>query len=125
MRFTLISGRSLAQAKALEIGKSSSEYLESVATAFLSEKDMDKLSLKDGDNVELKTLQRSVVLKCKKASLEEGLVFSPYGPWINLIVGKDTKGTGMPESKGFEIEIEKSNERVLSLQEIADLLKGD
>ncbi|MFQ5892260.1 MAG: molybdopterin dinucleotide binding domain-containing protein [Candidatus Methanofastidiosia archaeon] len=125
MRVTLISGRSLAQAKALEIGKSSSEYLENVAIAFLSEKDMDKLSLKEGDNVELKTHQGSVVLKCKKANLEEGLVFSPYGPWINLITGKDTEGTGMPELKGFEIEIEKSKERVLSLQEIADLLKGD
>jgi formylmethanofuran dehydrogenase subunit D len=44
-------------------------------------------------------------------TIPEGLGFIPYGGFVNRLVGPDTQGTGMPDSKGFEIEVEKDGSR--------------
>ena len=36
----------------------------------------------------------------------EGMIFVPYGPPTCQLMGGSTDGTGMPTSKGWEVEIE-------------------
>ena len=43
---------------------------------------------------------------CKEANVPRGLLFVPYGPPTCQLMGGETDGTGMPTSKGWEVEVE-------------------
>ena len=43
---------------------------------------------------------------CKEGKVPTGLIFVPYGPPTCKLMGQYTDGTGMPTSKGWEVEIE-------------------
>jgi formylmethanofuran dehydrogenase subunit D len=47
------------------------------------------------------------VVKCKKGDIPQGLVFIAYGGFVNALVGSDTQATGMPNTKGIEVEVER------------------
>jgi formylmethanofuran dehydrogenase subunit D len=47
------------------------------------------------------------VVKFKKGDIPEGLVFIAYGGFVNALVGSDTQATGMPNTKGIEVEVER------------------
>ena len=106
-RFILITGRTTKQGRAIHLGKEAKEYVEEVSTLQMNPKDMEALALKDGDPVRLRTQYGSTVVKCKKGDIPEGLLFIAYGGFINALVGPDTQGTGMPDTKGIEVEVEK------------------
>jgi formylmethanofuran dehydrogenase subunit D len=121
----LVTGRTTRQGVASEIGKGSDDYFGSVAVVFLTKKDMEMLSFQSGDNVELKSAHGSVVVRCEEGKWgREGIAFIPYGPWANLLCGSDTQGTGMPDYKGFEVTLERTEKKIMSAQEIAQLLRG-
>ncbi|MCW4035681.1 MAG: protein fwdD [Candidatus Bathyarchaeota archaeon] len=108
MRATLVTGRSLGQGLGLELGKFSETYYRSATTSEMNPEDMKKLGLGAGDLIKIMTDYGSVTVRAVEA-LEEvpsGVIFIPYGPWINLIVRAETHGTGMPSFKGIEVEAE-------------------
>lgn len=124
MKVTLITGRTTDQGKSLELGKSSEEYLKSVATIEMNEDDMKEIGTKEGEAVEVSSKFGSTVVRCKKSKLSRGTVFMPYGPWANFLVGADTQGTGMPDSKGIELEISATKKSVPTIPKMIKLMKG-
>ncbi len=41
-------------------------------------------------------------------ALPPGLLFMSYGPHSSQLMGADTHGTGMPDSKGLDVQVEKA-----------------
>ena len=106
-KFVLITGRTSKQGRALHLGKDSPEYLEEVSALEMNERDMAEMGLRDGDEVRARTREGEVSLRCRRSdALPRGLVFIPYGPPANVLIGADTGGTGMPGAKGMVVEIE-------------------
>jgi hypothetical protein len=44
--------------------------------------------------------------QCVEGKVPQGMIFCPYGPPSCKIMGNYTDGTGMPTSKGWEVEVE-------------------
>ncbi len=106
-RFTLITGRTTKQGRSIHLGKDAKEFLDEISTLQMNPKDIEALQLQDGDQVRLKTPHGSTVVKFKKGDIPQGLVFIAYGGFINALVGSDTQATGMPNTKGIEVEVER------------------
>jgi len=123
IKVTLISGRTSQQGVGLEVGKTSDQYYESVTFIELSSEDADVLGIEDGATVAVSTVHGSVIVRAKRSTgLDKGLAFFPYGPWANQIFGTSTGGTGMPQYKGVEADIEPAGSR--AVPSIAELLEG-
>jgi formylmethanofuran dehydrogenase subunit D len=108
--FVLIPGRTSRQGTTLNEGKQTADYLDEVSTLQVSPADMQRLGLSDGDRVRLSTEQGEVVVPCKSArgdELPSGVLFISYGPVSSRLMGGDTQGTGMPDSKCFDVMLEK------------------
>lgn len=117
--FVLITGRTLEQGKNLEIGKFSKEYFDNVAVCEIAKEDMEKLGIKDGSNVKVKTAYGEVVVKAvTSAFVTPGTVFIPMGAWANIVVNPNTQGSGMPTLKGIPATVEPTSERILTLEEL-------
>lgn len=106
-RFTLITGRTTKQGRSIHLGKEAKEYLDEISMLQMNPKDIEALQLQEGDQVRLKTPHGSTVVKLKKGDIPQGLVFIAYGGFINALVGSDTQATGMPDTKGIEVEVER------------------
>jgi len=119
----LITARTLKQGMTMEESKLSQSYQDACAIAFLNEKDMAKFNLKEGDLLKAKTSYGEVVVKCSKGVIDEGNLLIPMGPWANILIGGNTDGTGMPNFKGIEVEISKTDENILNVKEIIQKLK--
>jgi len=118
--FILITGRTIDQGCSKEQGKFSEEYMLNVAVCEMNDEDMDKLNIRDGDNVKVTTEVGSVIVKAKKSRRirTPGIIFIPYGPWANAILKPETEGTGMPLLKGLKARVEPTNEPILGLREL-------
>ncbi|MHC1635518.1 MAG: molybdopterin dinucleotide binding domain-containing protein [Candidatus Methanospirareceae archaeon] len=120
IKVKLITGRTIEQGTNLE-NKLSEEYFNAVAVCELSEGDMKRLGISEGEEarVKVKTDYGEVVVKAKKGDGNpDGIVFIPMGPWANAVIGGDTHGVGMPQYKGVDAEVEKTDEKVLSIKEL-------
>lgn len=106
-RLILITGRTTKQGRSVHLGKDAKEFQEEVSTLQMNAKDIEALQLQEADQVRLKTPHGSTVVKFKKGDIPQGLVFIAYGGFINSLIGSDTQGTGMPNSKGIEVEVER------------------
>ncbi|MDP6182236.1 MAG: molybdopterin dinucleotide binding domain-containing protein [Gammaproteobacteria bacterium] len=105
----LIPGRTSEQGTALNAGKLKSKYREVTSTVEINADDMNRLGLKEGDNVRLRSAAGEVVVTCKgreATDLPSGLLFIAYGPASSQLMDGDTAGTGMPLSKDIEVEVE-------------------
>ena len=125
LKVTLLSGRTLGQAKGKVIGKFSEEYLRNVAVCELDPEDLKSLGMASGQNVKVTTKTGSVVVRAVVASQasSRGIVFMPYGPWVNMVIPSETYGTGMPSSKGIEAEVAPApNEKLLDLRSLVGRL---
>jgi formylmethanofuran dehydrogenase subunit D len=69
---------------------------------------MTRHELHDGDTVRLKSRHGEATVKCRSEDLPDGMAFMAFGSAINQLVGSETYSTGMPDTKGLEIELEKS-----------------
>lgn len=119
LNVTLLSGRSLDQAKSREAGRFSEEYLRNVAVCEMNPEDLASLGIIKGQNVKVATKTGSVVMRAAIASqtLPRGIIFLPYGPWANTVIPIETYGTGMPSFKGIEAEVTPAaNEKVLDVR---------
>jgi formylmethanofuran dehydrogenase subunit D len=108
LKAILISGRSLGHGLGLELGKFSETYYRSAAACEMNTEDMKKVGVGTGDFLRIATENGSVVVRAVEAleELPQGVIFIPYGPWINAVISPRTDGTGMPSYKGIEVEIE-------------------
>ena len=91
-------------------GKFTPDYVEETGTLLMSPEDMARLALKKGDRVRLRTEQGQIELPCQAAKVGElppGVLFLPYGDLSSRLMGGDTHGTGMPNSKSFDVELER------------------
>ena|SRR5664280_2881579 len=106
-KLIMITGRTTHQGVGISSGKGLEEYQTATTTLQLNTSDMERFGLHNDDIVNIKTSYGSAIVKCISADLPEGLAFIAFGPAINQLVGGDTQSSGMPDSKGFEIEIER------------------
>jgi formylmethanofuran dehydrogenase subunit D len=125
----LLSGRSLGQGRSKVIGKFSEEYLRNVAICELNPEDMKALGISPGQNVRITTKTGSVVVRSAVASQasQRGIVFMPYGLWVNMLIPAETRGTGMPTMKGVEAEVTAApDEKLMDLRSLVEALaKGE
>ena len=110
--FILIPGRTSRQGTTLNEGKFTDNYVQETSTLLMNADDMARLSLKNGDRVRLRSEQGQIELPCQAAKAGElppGLLFLPYGDMSSRLMGGDTHGTGMPNSKSFDVELERTD----------------
>ena len=108
-RFILNSGRSTKQGQQINIGKDSPEYQALVTTMNMHPDDMREAGIVPGGTVLVRSEYGEVTLQCVEGKVPLGMIFLPYGPPSCRIMGNYTDGTGMPTSKGFEVEVEAVN----------------
>lgn len=121
LRVTLLTGRTIEQGVGKERGKTSKAYVESVSVCYVDPEDLKRLRIKEKTNVLVSTDYGSVVVKAVKSlrGPHPGVIFVPYGPWVNVVVDPETQGVGMPSLKGIPAEVEPALDKtVLSLEEI-------
>jgi formylmethanofuran dehydrogenase subunit D len=127
LKITLLTGRSIDQGVGKELGKLTKEYENSVAVCELDPEDIKVLNLKEKENVRVLTESGSVVLRAaeSKRAPHRGVVYVPYGPWANVVIGAETSGTGMPSFKGVPAEVEPArDEAVPRIHELLRSLYG-
>ena len=108
--FILIPGRTSRQGTTLNEGKFTANSVEETSVVQMPPEDMARLGLKNGDRVRLRSPQGQVELRCQAAKAGElppGLLFLPYGDASSRLMGGDTHCTGMPDSKTFDVELER------------------
>jgi formylmethanofuran dehydrogenase subunit D len=105
-RFVLIPGRSTEQGTSVG-DKSSAAYRQVTRTLRMNPADMARLGLADGARARLRTGTGEVEVSCVSGrdELPPGMLFMAYGPESSRLMGGDTQGTGMPDSKGIEVEL--------------------
>jgi formylmethanofuran dehydrogenase subunit D len=107
--FILIPGRTARQGCGISEGKFGASYQEETNVLLVSAEDMQRLHLANGDRVRLTSPQGQVevpVVSAKPDELPAGLLFIPYGDLSSRLMGGDTHGSGMPTSKGIDVELE-------------------
>jgi len=105
--FTLISGRTKAQAHGLHKGPNSPEYINATSFVEIGQEEMTRLGLKEDEFVLIRSDSGQVKARVHPANLPPGLIFIPMGPTANKLVGTQTFGTGMPSFKGQSVEVER------------------
>ena len=121
MKVVLLTVRTIEQGVGKERGKSSIEYLGSVAVCYVDPDDLDSLGIKEGTNIRVSTEHGSVVVKSISSlrGPHPGVIFIPYGPWANAITYPDTDSNGMPSLKGIPADVDvATDELVLGLSEL-------
>ncbi len=104
-RFLLNAARSSRQGALINVGKDSPEYLELTNSMTMAESDMAELGLAEGQMALVRTEFGEAPFKCVSGKVPEGMIFVPYGPPTCKLMGGSTDGTGMPTSKGWEVEV--------------------
>jgi len=105
-KFILITGRTAKQGEALHKGKDSDEYRQATGFVEMSHADRERLGIEEGQRVRVRTAFGEAELELRENDLPEGMIFVPMGPMANTLIGSETRGTGMPDSKGLEAEVE-------------------
>jgi formylmethanofuran dehydrogenase subunit D len=106
--FIMNAGRTSKQGQKINIGKESVEYQAIVNTLTMHPDDMKELAISPGESVRVRSAYGEAIFLCQAGKIPQGMVFIPYGPpTCKLMAGDTTDGTGMPTSKGWEVEVEK------------------
>lgn len=104
-RFILNSSRSSDQGKLINVGKESEAYQALTNTMTMLAADMAEIGLAEGQMALIRTEFGEASFKCQAGKVPAGMIFVPYGPPTCRLMGGDTDGTGMPTSKGWEVEV--------------------
>jgi len=109
--FILIPGRTSDQGCGISEGKFLDKYQSEIHALQVAPGDMERLGLEKGDRVRLTNhdcnQQVEVnVTPAKGDELPAGLLFIAYGDISSRLMGADTHGSGMPTSKGMDVELE-------------------
>lgn len=104
-RFILNASRSSRQGTLINVGKESEEYQALTNTMTMAASDMAEIGLAAGQAALVRTEFGEATFKCEAGKIPEGMIFVPYGPPTCKLMGGNTDGTGMPMSKGWEVEV--------------------
>ena len=108
--FILIPGRTSAQGAGISEGKFEANYVREITSLQMTPADMARLELVDGQWVELTSDHGKVkvqVVPAKKDELPDGILFIAYGDISSQLMPGDTHGSGMPDSKGLDVFVER------------------
>jgi formylmethanofuran dehydrogenase subunit D len=105
-RYIMNAGRTTKQGQQINVGKDSPEYLALVSTLTMNPHDMKAEGIVSGGSVRVWSENGEGVFLCKEGKVPAGMIFVPYGPPTCRLMGQVTDGTGMPTSKGWEVEVE-------------------
>jgi formylmethanofuran dehydrogenase subunit D len=105
-RFLMNAGRTTKQGQQISSGKDHADYQATVGTMSMHPDDMKEIGVPTGSTVRVKSPWGEATFKCVEGKLPRGMIFVPYGPPTCLLMGQQTDGTGMPTSKGWEVEVE-------------------
>ncbi|MBI1311671.1 formylmethanofuran dehydrogenase [bacterium] len=104
-RFILNSSRSSKQGTLINVGKDSDEYRALTSSMTMAAEDMAEIGLAEGQMALIRTEFGESAFKCEAGKIPVGMIFVPYGPPTCQLMGGDTGGTGMPQSKGWEVTV--------------------
>jgi formylmethanofuran dehydrogenase subunit D len=99
------AGRTSKQGQQINVGKDTPEYEAIVNTLMMNADDMKAEGIVSGGRVRVWSENGEAVFFCKEGNVPTGIIFVPYGPPTCRLMGQYTDGTGMPTSKGWEVEI--------------------
>jgi formylmethanofuran dehydrogenase subunit D len=105
-RFVMNVGRTTKQGQQINVGKDSAEYQAIVSTITMHPDDMIAVGVTAGGRVRVRSEYGEVTFTCIDGKVPVGMIFVPYGPPTCHLMGRYTDGTGMPTSKGWEVEVE-------------------
>lgn len=100
------AGRTTKQGQQINAGKDSAEYKATVSTITMNGDDMKEAGIVAGGMVRVRSDNGEGDFHCKEGKVPAGMIFVPYGPPTCRLMGQTTDGTGMPTSKGWEVEVE-------------------
>jgi formylmethanofuran dehydrogenase subunit D len=100
------AGRTTKQGQQINIGKDTPEYQAIVGTITMHADDMRETGIISGGAVRVRSANGEAVFQCREGKIPRGMIFVPYGPPTCRLMGQTTDGTGMPTSKGWEVEVE-------------------
>lgn len=105
-RFSMNAGRTTKQGQQINVGKDGAEYRAIVNTITMNPDDMKEAGIVSGGMVLIRSDNGQAEFLCKEGKVPSGMIFVPYGPPTCRLMGQSTDGTGMPTSKGWEVEVE-------------------
>jgi formylmethanofuran dehydrogenase subunit D len=105
-RFIMNAGRTTKQGQQINIGKDHAEYQAIVSTLIMHPADMKETGISPGGTVRVRSENGEGLFRCREGKVPPGMIFVPYGPPTCRLMGQTTDGTGMPTSKGWEVEVE-------------------
>src|SRR5262245_21718616 len=106
-RFLMNAGRTSKQGQQINVGKDYAEYQAIVNTVIMHPDDMKELGIVNGGTIRVRSEYGGVAnFQCKEGKVPTVMIFVPYGPPTCRLMGDTTDGTGMPTSKGWEVEVE-------------------
>ena len=104
-RFILNASRTSKQGTLINVGKESEEYQALTNTMTMAAQDMVEIGLAEGQMALVRTEFGEAPFRCESGRIPTGMIFIAYGPPTCKLMGGDTDGTGMPTSKGWEVEV--------------------
>ncbi len=104
-RFTLHSIRTSKQGQQINVGKDDAAYTSIVNTMTMNPEDMKSLGIAAGGSVRIRTEVGEATFVCQGGNVPAGMIFVPYGPPTCRLYGGETDGTGMPTTKGWEVDL--------------------
>jgi formylmethanofuran dehydrogenase subunit B/formylmethanofuran dehydrogenase subunit D len=120
----LNTGRTVPQGAAVE-HKGSDTYRAVTSSCFVNPVDMMMLGIENGARLRITTPVGYVVLSARSAEgVTRGEIFVTIGPYANHIISSETHGTGMPDFKSQSVEVEPTEEPILSVGELMEEIGG-
>ena len=107
--FVLIPGRTSKQGCGISEGKFGENYQNEIHAVQINPADMQRLGLAAGGRVRIRSEYGQIEATVKPAAadeLPEGVLFLAYGDLSSRLMGGDTHGSGMPTSKGLDVQLE-------------------
>jgi formylmethanofuran dehydrogenase subunit D len=124
VKASLNTGRSVPQGTSVE-HKGSEAYRSVASVCFLNTVDMMLLGIQDHGRVRVTSPAGHIVLSAIPAEgVMRGEIFVPIGPYANHIISSETHATGMPDFKSQVVDVEVTEEPVLSVGELMEVLGG-
>ena len=106
IQLNMITQRSIEEGAAMEKGKTNPDYFEACSICEMHPDDMKAVGVAPGGSVRVWTPYGEATFRCSEGKVPLGMIFVPYGPPTCRLMGQTTDGTGMPTSKGWEVEVE-------------------
>ena len=106
--FILIPGRTSKQGCGISEGKFGESYQSEINALQVNADDMKRLGIETGSRVRLISEHGTIEVAVKEApagELPAGLLFIAYGDLSSRLMGGDTHGSGMPTSKGLDVQL--------------------